>query len=332
MLRYIGRRLMTIIPLWFILSMVVYILVELPPGDIVSIRATQLRQSGITLTDSEIARMTTEYGLDQPVYIRYVRWMRQAFLKGDLGMSYARGEPNIVIVKKALPWTLGLSLAGLIISWAIAIPLGIYSATHQYTALDYIFTFIGFFGMCSPGFLLAMGGAWVIMNTFHYVPVGVLSSDFVIAPWSWAKFVDMAKHLWFPLVLMALGGTGGMMRTIRNNLLDQLRQQYVTTARAKGLPEQRILLKYPVRLAINPVIGGLGFVFRYLLEGGGLITIVLGVPTLFPVLLGALQTQDYNLAGTILMILATMTLIGTLISDVLLALVDPRIRFEGGTK
>jgi peptide/nickel transport system permease protein len=142
----------------------------------------------------------------------------------------------------------------------------------------------------------------------------------------------MAKHLWFPLVLMALGGTGGMMRTIRNNLLDQLRQQYVTTARAKGLPEQRILLKYPVRLAINPVIGGLGFVFRYLLEGGGLITIVLGVPTLFPVLLGALQTQDYNLAGTILMILATMTLIGTLISDVLLALVDPRIRFEGGTK
>jgi peptide/nickel transport system permease protein len=233
---------------------------------------------------------------------------------------------------QALPWTLALSVAGLLISWIIAIPLGIYSATHQYTFLDYLFTFIGFFGMCSPGFLLAMGGAWLLMSRFGFTPVGLYSTAMLEQPWGWPKFLDMMKHLAFPLALLALGGMGGMMRTIRNNLLDQLRLQYVTTARAKGLPGRHVLLKYPVRLAMNPVIGGLGFVFRGLLEGGGLIAIVLGVPTLFAVLLGALQLQDYNLAGAILMILATMTLIGTLISDVLLALVDPRIRFEGGTK
>ncbi len=332
MLRYIGRRLLTIIPLWILLSVVVYLLVELPPGDVVTIRVSQLQLAGITVGAEQITAMRTEYGLDQPIYVRYYRWVYQALLKGDLGFSYARGESNKNIILKALPWTLGLSLGGLLIAWAIAIPIGIYSATHQYTFWDYLFTFIGFFGMCSPGFLLAMGGAWLIMSHLHFTPVGIYSSAMIEVPWGWAKFVDLAKHLAFPLLLMALGGTGGMMRTIRNNLLDQLRQQYVVTARAKGLPENRILLKYPVRLAMNPVIGGLGFVFRGLLEGGGLITIVLGVPTLFPALLGALQLQDYNLAGTILMILATMTLIGTLISDVLLALVDPRIRFEGGTK
>lgn len=332
MLRYIGRRLLTMIPLWFALSIVVYLLVELPPGDVVTTRVAQFKLAGINLSDEQIMSMRVEYGVDQPIYLRYVSWMRQALLKGDLGRSFSRGEENKVIIMDALPWTLGLSLAGLLISWAIAIPLGIYSATHQYKVLDYVFTFVGFFGMCSPGFLLAMGGAWVIINTLHFTPVGLYSSAMFDQPWGWPKFVDLAKHLAFPLALLALGGTGGMMRTIRNNLLDQLHQQYVVTARAKGLPWRYILLKYPVRLAINPVIGSLGFVFRGLLEGGGLITIVLGVPTLFPVLLGSLQVQDYNLAGTILMILATMTLIGTLISDVLLAMVDPRIRFEGGTK
>jgi peptide/nickel transport system permease protein len=320
------------IPLWFLLSFVVYLLVELPPGDVVTTRVAQFKLAGINLSDEQIAAMRVEFGVDQPVYLRYVSWMRQALLKGDLGRSFARGEENKDIIMKALPWTLGLSLAGLLISWAIAIPLGIYSATHQYTALDYVFTFVGFFGMCSPGFLLAMGGAWLIINHLNFTPIGLYSSAMFDQTWGWPKFVDLTKHLAFPLALIALGGTGAMMRTIRNNLLDQLHQQYVVTARAKGLPWRYILLKYPVRLAINPVIGSLGFVFRGLLEGGGLITIVLGVPTLFPVLLGALQVQDYNLAGTILMILATMTLIGTLISDVLLALVDPRIRFEGGTK
>ncbi len=332
MLKYIGRRLVEIIPLWFLLSAVVYFLVELPPGDVVTIRVNQMKMSGITLGEEQIAAMRAEYGVDKPVYVRYYRWMYQALIKGDLGMSYSRGEENAKVIMQALPWTLLLSISGLLISWIIAIPLGIYSATHQYTFLDYLFTFIGFFGMCSPGFLLAMGGAWILMSSFGFTPIGLYSSAMLEQPWGWPKFLDLMKHLAFPLALLALGGTGGMMRTIRNNLLDQLRQQYVTTARAKGLPGRYILLKYPVRLAINPVIGGLGFVFRGLLEGGGLITIVLGVPTLFPVLLGSLQVQDYNLAGTILMILATMTLIGTLISDVLLALVDPRIRFEGGTK
>jgi peptide/nickel transport system permease protein len=332
MLRYIGRRLLEIIPLWVLLSMVVYVLVELPPGDVVTIRVAQLKLSGITLSEEQIVGMRVEYGVDQPIYTRYTRWMYQALVRGDLGRSYSRGEENKTIIMQALPWTLALSLSGLLISWLIAIPLGIYSATHQYTFFDYLFTFIGFFGMCSPGFLLAMGGAWLMMSYLGFTPIGLYSSAMIETAWGWPKFVDLMKHLAFPLALLALGGTGGMMRTIRNNLLDQLRQQYVVTARAKGIPERRVLLKYPVRLAINPVIGGLGFVFRHLLEGGGLITIVLGVPTLFPVLLGALQIQDYNLAGTILMILATMTLIGTLISDVLLALVDPRIRFEGGTK
>jgi peptide/nickel transport system permease protein len=332
MLKYVGRRLVEIIPLWFLLSAVVYFLVELPPGDVVTIRVNQMKMAGITLGPEQIAGMRAEYGVDKPIFVRYYRWMYRALIKGDLGMSYSRGETNAKVIMQALPWTLLLSISGLLISWIIAIPLGIYSATHQYTFLDYLFTFIGFFGMCSPGFLLAMGGAWILMSNFGFTPIGLYSSAMLEQPWGWPKFLDLMKHLAFPLALLALGGTGGMMRTIRNNLLDQLRQQYVTTARAKGLPGRYILLKYPVRLAINPVIGGLGFVFRGLLEGGGLITIVLGVPTLFPVLLGALQVQDYNLAGTILMILATMTLIGTLISDVLLALVDPRIRFEGGTK
>ena len=331
MLRFIGRRLLTLVPLWLLLSVVIYGLIELPAGNIADnvIRQMELNFQ-LVLSDEQQESIRVQYGVDQPVYVRYVRWMKNVLLKGNLGRSYDRQLDNIDLIAQALPWTLGIALVSLFVSYGLAIPLGIYSATHQYKASDYILTFIGFFGLGSPGFLLAMGAAFLTMRLFDFVPIGLYSSEYLAAPWSAAKAVDLAKHLWLPLLLLIMTGIAGTMRTVRNNLLDQLHQQYVITARAKGLPERRVVFKYPVRMSINPIIGYMGFVFGGLLNAGGLVAVVLGLPTVFPLMLSALRTQDYNLAATLLMIVATMTLVGGVLSDVALALVDPRIRYEGG--
>jgi peptide/nickel transport system permease protein len=286
----------------------------------------------LELSEEQQEAIRVQYGVDQPVYVRYIRWIENVLLRGNLGRSYVRQLDNVELIAQALPWTLGIALVSLLVSYGLAIPLGIYSATHQYKFSDYILTFIGFFGLGSPGFLLAMGAAYITMKWFDFVPIGLYSSEYLAAPWSWAKFVDLLKHLWLPLLLLILTGIAGTMRTVRNNLLDQLHQQYVVTARAKGLPERRVVMKYPVRLAINPVVGYIGFVFGGILSSGGLVAVVLGLPTIFPLLLSALRTQDYNLAATLLMIIATMTLIGGVIADVLLAMLDPRIRYEGGAR
>jgi peptide/nickel transport system permease protein len=332
MLGYIARRLLQLIPMWFFLSAVIFFLVELPPGDYVSTQVANLLASGLTFEDDQIQFLVETYGLDQPVYTRYGKWIWNAVIHGELGRSFAFEKPNGEIVKDRLPLTLALSFSSLVVSYAIAIPIGIYSATHQYSVFDYLFTFFGFFGLGTPGWLIAILGAWISFTVFDFLPVGLQSHEYIGAPLSWPVILDVLKRIWFPIVLTGLTTTGGTIRVMRNNLLDQLRQQYVTTARAKGLSERKLLLKYPVRLAINPLVSSLGMQFPFLIVGGGIIAIVLGLPTLMPVMNTAIMMQDMYLAGTILLIFTTFVLIGSLVADILLAVVDPRIRFGGGAR
>ncbi len=332
MLAYITRRIVMLIPILFLISVVSFFVIELPPGDWVSFQIENMRMSGIQLSEDEAARLTRQYGLDLPPYARYFKWMKGILLHGDLGWSFQWNRPVNEILKERIPLTIFVSLLALIFSWVVAIPIGIYSATHQYSVWDYIFTFIGFIGLATPGFLLALVLAWAFFKFFDFSALGLFSSEYLDAPWSWAKFLDMLKHIWLPMILIGLAGTGGTIRVMRGNLLDELQKQYVITARAKGLPETRILLKYPVRTAINPIISTIGWVLPGIVSGEVLISIVLSLQTTGPILLRAILAQDMYLAGSIVMILSTLTVVGTLLSDILLAWLDPRIRYGGVEK
>ena len=331
MIGYILRRILTMIPLWLLLSLITFYLVELPPGDVVTNEVIALRAQNLEVDDSVIAQLRAQWGLDDPFLLRYVRWLENVILRGDLGSS-VDGRDNLVVLKEVIPFTAVIGLGAFILAWGLAIPLGVYSATHQYSAADYIFTFLGFMGLGAPGWLLAIIVAWASLFFFDFVPLGINSLAFLGEPWSWAKAVDTAKHLWAPIVLTAIPALGATIRIVRNNLLDQLGQQYVTTGRAKGLSELRVILKYPVKIAINPLISELGLLIYGIVSQQGLIGIVLGLPTLGPLLLSSLLAQDMILAGTILLIYATLIWVTTLVSDILLAGIDPRIRYEGRSR
>jgi peptide/nickel transport system permease protein len=312
--------------------MVSFFIIELPPGDWVSFYINNLRMSGIELQAGEAERLTQMYGFDQPAYIRYVKWMRGILVNGDFGWSFQWNKPVNEILQERLPLTLTISLLSLIFSWSIAIPIGIYSATHQYSPLDYLATFLGFIGLATPGFLLAMLLAWAFFRFFNFSALGLYSTQYLDAPWSTAKFFDMLKHLILPLIIIGLAGTGATIRVMRGNLLDELRKQYVVTARAKGLSELKILFKYPVRLAFNPVFSTIGWLLPAIFSGEVLISIVLSMPSIGPLLLRSTLAQDMYLTGSIVLILSTLTVIGSLISDIYLAWADPRIRYEGVSK
>lgn len=331
MVGFIVRRILTMIPLWLLLSMVTFFLIDLPPGDMVTSQITFLRSQNVDVDQATIDRLRARWGLDEPFHIRYVRWIENILVRGDLGRS-VDGRMNIDILRETIPYTAVIAFGAFIVAWVVAIPLGIYSATHQYSTVDYVVTFLGFMGLGAPGWLLAIILAWASLYFFDFVPLGINSLRFLDAPWSWAKAVDTAKHLWAPILLTAIPVLGSTIRIIRNNLLDQLGQQYVVTARAKGLSEMRLVLKYPVKIAVNPLISELGLLVYGIISQQGLIGIVLGLPTLGPLLLTSLQAQDMVLAGTILLIYATIIWVTTLISDILLAWVDPRIRYEGRTR
>jgi len=328
MLNYIIYRVAIAIPLLFILSIVSFVIIQLPPGDYLTTYINNLRLSGIQLNEDEVARLRELYGLDKPLYMQYFIWIKN-FVRGDLGRSFQWNRPVNEILAERVPMTVIISLLTTIFAWVIAIPIGIYSAIRQYSLFDYIFTFLGYIGLSMPGFLLALILMWFLFVKFGFSMTGLFSPQFATASWSFAKFIDLLKHVWFPVILIGMSGTAGLIRTMRGNLLDELRKQYVITARAKGLPEGKLIFKYPVRIAINPLISTIGWMLPGIISGETLVSIVLNIQTVGPVLLRAVMSQDMYLAGSITLILSILTVVGMLISDILLAWADPRIRYGG---
>ena len=326
MANYIIRRLLLFIPMLVALSVLTFALIQLPPGDYLTSIIIALSQSGEEIDEALIENLKHRYGLEKPLYAQYLRWIGNILLRGDFGVSFRWNRPVSELIWKRLAWTFGISLGSLLFTWLVAFPIGIYSATHQYSISDYLFTFFGFIGRATPGFLLALILMWIGYSLFGLSIGGLFSAQYEKAPWSAAKFIDLLKHLWVPLVVLGTGGTAGLIRTLRANLLDELHKAYVVTARAKGLSETRLVWKYPVRIALNPFISGIGSTLPYLISGAGIVSIVLNLPTTGPLLIDALLTQDMYLAGSFMMMLTILSLTGTLVSDILLAILDPRIR------
>jgi peptide/nickel transport system permease protein len=323
---YIFRRVLIMIPTLFIISVISFVVIQLPPGDFLTSYMMQLRQQGEYVDEDQIEVMRERYGFGQPVYVQYSKWIWGILTRGDWGQSMEWQKPVKDLIWERLALTIVLSLAALFVGWFIAIPLGVYSATHQYSILDYIVTFISFVGVGTPGFMIALVVMWWAMNQFGMSVGGLFSDEYIVAPWTWDKVVDMLKHLWIPVLILALNGTAGGLRTTRANVLDELNKPYVETARAKGITEARVIWKYPVRVAMNPFFSTVGWELANLVSGSTLISVVLSLQTTGPMMLRALTSQDMYLAGSFLFLLSALTVIGTLISDILLAWVDPRIR------
>jgi peptide/nickel transport system permease protein len=329
MLQFIIRRLLLMIPTFFVTSIVAFTVIQLPPGDFATTYvANQAAQGDSTSAQEVLASLRAAYGLDQPVYIQYAKWIWGILTRGDFGIAFEFHQPVSSLIWDRVFLTLLLSLASVLITWIIAFPIGIYSAVKQYSAGDYLFTFFGFMGISIPSFLLALVLMYVQFKFFSVTVGGLFSSDMQNAPWSIAKAIDLVEHIWLPVLILAFGGTAELIRIMRANLLDELRKPYVTTARSKGLPEWKVLLKYPVRLALNPFISTIGWTLPYLISGSIIISVVMSLPTTGPMLLRSLQSQDMYLAGSIILILSILTIVGTLISDILLAWLDPRIRYQ----
>lgn len=324
---YILRRILGMIPTVLIISIISFLIIQLPPGDFLTSYIANLQQTGETADETVVAELRARYGLDKPVMVQYGIWMKNIVLKGDFGQSFAYNKPVKDLIWEKLALTVVLTLIAIGVTWAIAIPIGIYSATHQYKFSDYLFTFFGFIGMATPEFLLALLAMTISFKCFGTSVGGLFSDQFIDAPWSWAKLLDMLRHAWVPVVVLAVGGTAGMIRTLRANLLDQLEMPYVVTARAKGLSEGRLLMKYPVRLAVNPIVSTIGWMLPTLLSGSVIVAVVLSIPIMGPLFLDALMEQDMYLAGSLVLLSSVLTVVGTLLSDILLAWVDPRIRF-----
>lgn len=328
MIAFILRRIGILIPLLIGISIISFIIIQLPPGDFLSSYVASLKSAGREVTDMEIARLTKLYGLDKPPVVQYLYWMR-GVLQGDLGYSFGWQGPVAGIIGERILLTMIVTLFTLVFAWVVSVPIGIYSATRQYSFFDYFWTFVGFIGISIPGFLLALIVVWLLFSKFGIRVVGLFSSAYADAPWSIGKVLDMLTHIWVPMILIGLSGTAGLIRTIRATLLDELNKQYVITARTKGLGEVRMLFKYPVRVAINPLISTIGWMLPAFVSGEVLVSMVLNIPTTGPVLLKALLYQDSYLAGAFVLILSSLTVVGTLLSDIFLALLDPRIRFQG---
>ncbi len=327
MLQYIIRRIIYIIPTLVAVSIISFLVIELPPGDFLTSIITQMELQGEYLDPHEVEALKIRYGFDLPIYARFLKWIT-GVVQGDFGYSFEWEKPVSELIWDRLGLTVAISSATLMFSWMIALPIGIYSATHQYSAGDYTITFLAFIGRGFPSFLVALVLLWTAYSIWGVNLGGLFSDELVDAPWSFAKFVDLLKHLWLPLFVLGLGSMAGGVRTMRANLLDELRKPYVTTARAKGLTERKVVFKYPVRVALLPFVSTVGWALPGLISGSTIISLVLSLPTTGPLLLKALMSQDMYLAGSFVFILSVLTVIGTLISDILLGLLDPRIRYE----
>ena len=329
MLGYILRRILIMIPTLFIISIISFVVIQLPPGDYLTTYSMTLRSQGDAVQEDAIQELRIRYGLGEPVYVQYGKWIWGILSRGDWGQSMEVGRPVKDLIWERLALTVVLSLMSIFVSWFIAIPLGVYSATHQYSFLDYVVTTFSFIGVGTPGFLLALLIMWGAMNWFGLNVGGLFSQEFIMAPWSWAKVGDMLQHIWIPVLILALNGTAGGLRTTRANLLDELNKPYVETARSKGITEAKVIWKYPVRVALNPFFSTVGWELANLISGSQLVSIVLSLETTGPMLLRSLVSQDMYLAGGFLLLLSSLTVIGTLVSDIVLAWVDPRIRMTG---
>lgn len=341
---FIGRRLLLMIPTLVVISACTFALIQLPPGDYIETRLMELRAAGDANAEAETLRLSEMFHLDEPVWKRYVRWLGlpwfvsfdskdRGLLQGDMGRSMETLRPVNEMVGDRIVLTFWVSLGTILFTWAVALPIGIYSAVRQYSPGDYIVSFVGFFGMCLPNFLLAILLMYFSAEYLGLNVTGLFSPEYAAQPgWTWGKVADLLKHIWVPVVVIALGGTAGMVRVMRGNLLDELGKPYVTTARAKGVPPFRLLIKYPVRLALNPFVSGIGGLFPQLVSGGAIVAIVLSLPMVGPLLLQGLLSEDVYLAASMLMVLSVLGILGTLASDLLLLWIDPRIRFEGEPK
>lgn len=328
MITYIARRLLLAALTIGVISALSFVIIKLPPGDYVTSYIAEMEASGGTVSQGEAAAMRHELGLDRPLYVQYGKWMGR-LLRGNFGVSLEYQRPVVDVIGDRLWTTVLLSVAALLFTWVLALPLGIYSAVRQYSVGDYVFTFIGFIGVAVPGFLLALVLLYVSFTLFNARVGGLFSPAYLNAPWSAARVWDLAKHLPLPALILAISGIAHTMRIMRANLLDELRKPYVTTARAKGLTAVRVLLKYPVRVALNPFISTVGYSLPYIVSGTIIVSLVLNLPTVGPLLVTALLAQDMFLAGAIILMLGVMTVVGTLLSDLVLIWADPRIRLSG---
>jgi peptide/nickel transport system permease protein len=327
LLRFIFQRLLAAIPFLALTSITVFALIELPPGDYLTSYAAQLAESNETIDKEALDNLRERYGLGQPFWGQYWKWI-SGVVVGDFGFSFEWQQPVSSLIGERMALTVLLALATLILTWGISLPIGIYSAVRKNTLGDYLFTFIGFIGLATPSFLLALVVMYVAVTQFGQSVGGLFSSEYENAPWSIGKVLDLLSHLWVPMLIIGMAGTASLIRIMRANLLDELNKPYVVTARAKGLSETTLLLRYPVRLALNPFISTIGWVLPNLVSGSVIVAVVLNLPIAGPLLLQALLSQDMFLAGAFLLLLCCLTVLGTLISDILLALIDPRIRMR----
>lgn len=329
MIRFVLKRLLLLPLLMAVFSLTVFAIMQAPPGDFLTTYVATLASSGSSITAEQVAALRREYGLDQPIWIQYLKWMEN-LLTGNLGLSLEYQRPNAELIGERLTLTVVLALFAFVFTWAVAIPAGIYSATHPRSTLDYFFTVLNYVGVATPNFMLALVLMWAAFAYFGVSVTGLFSSDFVEAPWSGARVLDLLAHVWLPAVVLGIAGTARLTRIMRANLLDELHKPYVTTARAKGLSEWRLVLRYPARLALNPLASTIGWYLPLLFSGSLIVATVMNLPNIGPLLLRALINQDMYLAGAILMIYCLLTVLGTLLSDILLAWLDPRIRVEDG--
>ncbi len=329
MLNYLVHRLLLMIPTLFLISVVTFVIIQLPPGDYFDSMMADLQASGEPADLQKVDFLRHEYGLDKPIWVQYWRWVG-GLLHGDLGYSFEYDRPVSSIIGEHLALTMVVSSAAILVTWILALPIGLYSATHKHRWGDHLLTFLAFLGLATPDFLLALVLMFVSFALLGVSVGGLFSPNLQSAPWSWTKVLDLLTHLWIPVLVIAAGGTAGMIRRLRANLLDEIKKPYVVTARAKGLSPIRLLLKYPLRIAINPFISDIGSLLPQVISGSIIVSIVLSLPTTGPMLLRALRTQDMYLAGSFLMLLAGLTVIGVLVSDIALAMLDPRIRQGGG--
>ncbi|MEH7828092.1 ABC transporter permease [Gemmobacter denitrificans] len=330
MIRYILRRILTMIPTLLLISVCVFVIIELPPGDYFESHVAELRALGEQADLDEIEMLREEYGFDQPQYMRYLTWVG-GMVTGDFGYSFAYRLPVNEVVGDRLWLTFVLSVLTILFTWVLAFPIGIYSATHQYSWGDYGLTFLGLIGLAVPNFMLALM-AMYFANVWFGLSIGnLMDSQYVNEPMSWEKARSILGHIWIPVIIIGIAGTAGMVRRLRANLLDELQKQYVITARAKGLAPGKVLRKYPLRMALNFFIADIGSILPAMISGAEVTAIVLSLETTGPMLIRALQSQDMYLAGSFLMFLAALTVLGTLVSDIALALLDPRIRLGQGS-
>jgi peptide/nickel transport system permease protein len=327
MTRYVLRRLVLLPVLLFVFSVTVFAIVQAPPGDFLTSYMATLASSGSSVSAEQLDALRREYGLDQPLPVQYLRWM-QSLARGNLGLSLEYQRPNVELIGERLLLTVALAIFAFVLTWVVAVPAGIYSATHPRSWLDYLLTVLNYVGVATPNFMLALVLMWLAFTYLGFSATGLFSPEFVEAPWSGARVIDLLKHVWLPAVILGVAGTARLTRVMRANLLDELNKPYVTTARAKGLSEWRVVLRYPVRLALNPLVSTIGWYLPALFSGSLIVATVMNLPNIGPLLLRALINQDMYLAGSILLIYCFLTIVGTLLSDILLAWFDPRIRIE----